>query len=128
MGQIAENHDAMCAELMSNGRIIGRGVLRGNVFPSWRFGGIVASRMIKPTAAGGFFLQLPTHDNEEMIEASQIRGLVADARQMTAFDEASGVRMPDWLRLNLNEGFQSGPVRDQWPPIKHADNGNVLCL
>jgi len=28
----------------------------------------------------------------------------------------------------LPEGIVSGAIRDQWPPTKHADNGNVLTL
>ena len=40
MGQIHENHVAMCSELMSNGRIISKATLQGNVFPMWRYGGI----------------------------------------------------------------------------------------
>jgi len=128
MGQMAENHDAMCAELMSNGRIISRSDLRGNVFPWWRYGGIRPEKTFQPNAAGSFFLQIPTADEELMQTTAQIRSVVADARQMTPFYEGGGRRFPDWLRMNLNEGFQSGPIRDQWPPTKHADNGNVLCL
>jgi len=47
---------------------------------------------------------------------------------MAAFDAPFGNRFPDWVRMNLNAGIVAGPLRDQWPPIKHADNGNVLCL
>jgi hypothetical protein len=128
MGQIAENHDAMCAELMSNGRVIGRSTLRGNVFPMWRYGGIRPEKTLSPTAAGSFFLQLSSLDDEAMQTTAQIRSAVADGRQMTPFYETGGARFPDWVRMNLNEGIASGPVREQWPPIKHADNGNVLCL
>ncbi|MCP4612173.1 MAG: hypothetical protein GY845_26045 [Planctomycetes bacterium] len=128
MGQMAENHDAMCAELVSTGRLVGRGLLRGNVFPWWRYGGIRPEKTFQPNAAGSFFLQLPTGDEELMQTTAQVRSVVADARTMTPFYEGGGRRFPEWLRMNLNEGFQSGPIRDQWPPTKHADNGNVLCL
>ena len=128
MGVLAESHDAMCALLMSNGHMISKANLRGNVFPMWRYGGIRPEHTLSPEAAGSFFLQVPTQDEEFMISAAGVRASVADARQMGAFDQPFGARFPDWVRMNLNEGFQSGPVRDQWPPIKHADNGNVLCL
>lgn len=128
MGQIAENHDAMCAELMSNGRVVKRGVLRGNIFPWWRYGGIRPEKTLSPESAGSFFLQLSSLDDELMQSTSSIRSSVANARQMTPFYETGGTRFPDWIRMNLNEGFQSGAVREQWPPRKFADNGNVLCL
>ena len=47
---------------------------------------------------------------------------------MSGYDEAFGNVYPDWFKEVTNEGIISGPVREQWPPIKHADNGNVLML
>jgi hypothetical protein len=128
MGKMAENHDAMCAQLMSNGHMISKANLQGNVFPMWRFGGIRPEHTLSPTAAGSFFLQVPSVDEELMQTTAQIRSAVADARTMAAYDAPFGARFPDWVRMNLNEGLAAGAVRDQWPPIKHADNGNVLCL
>lgn len=128
MGKLAENHDAMCAQLMSNGHMISKADVQGNVFPMWRFGGIRPEHTLSPTAAGSFFLQMPSIDEELMQTTAQVRSAVADARQMGAYDAPFGARFPDWVRFNLNEGLAAGAVRDQWPPIKHADNGNVLCL
>jgi len=128
MGQMAENHDAMCAQLMSNGHMTTRSILKGNIFPMWRFGGIRPEFMLSPAAAGSFFLQMPSQDEEAMQTTAQIRSAVAQARSMGAYDAAFGDKFPDWCRFGLNEGLASGPVRDQWPPIKHADNGNVLML
>ena len=128
MGVLAESHDAMCSLIMSNGHMISKANLRGNVFPMWRYGGIRPENMLSPGAAGGFFLQLPTRDTEQMQTTVNIRAVVGQGRQMAAYDAAFGDRFPDWIRFNLNEGIAAGPVRDQWPPIKHADNGNVLCL
>jgi hypothetical protein len=128
MGQLAENHDAMCAQVMNNGRMVTRANLQGNVFPWWRYGGIRPELMISPEAAGSFFLQMPATDEELMQNTGQIRSAVADARSMGAYDAAFGARFPDWCRFGLNAGLVAGAIRDQWPPIKHADNGNVLCL
>jgi hypothetical protein len=128
MGQMAENHEAMCAQLMSNGVFVTQANLEGNVFPWWRYGGIRPELMLSPDAAGSFFLNISTRDEELMQTTAQIRSAVADARSMGAYDAAFGARFPDWCRFNLNEGLVAGAVRDQWPPIKHADNGNVLCL
>ena len=128
LGVLAESHNAMCAELMSNGAMRTLADLQGNVFPMWRFGGIRPEHTISPLAANTFFLPIDTRDAESMTTTPGIRQAVADARSMSAFDAAFGDKRPDWLRLNLNAGIISGPLRDQWPPIKHADNGNVLTL
>jgi len=128
IGVLAESHNAMCALVMSNGHMQSLAVLRGNVFPMWRFGGIRAEHMITPIAANAYFLPINTRDAETMTTTPGIRQAVADARQMSAFDAPFGDRRPDWLRMHLNAGIISGPVRDQWPPIKHADNGNVRML
>lgn len=128
MGNLAESHDAMCALLMSNGHMITKAALRGNTFPMWRYGGIVGEHMVDPTAAGSFFLEINTLDNELMQTTAQVRSAVADARTMSAFDEPQGRRFPEWILEGLNQGLVSGAVRDQWPPIKHADNGNVRML
>ena len=108
--------------------MISKADLRGNTFPMWRYGGIVSEHMVSPLGAGGFFLEVNTLDEERMQTAAQVRSVIADARTMTPFDEPQGGRFPEWILMGLNQGLVSGAVRDQWPPIKHADNGNVLCL
>jgi hypothetical protein len=128
IGVLAESHDAMCAQIMSNGRMVSLNVLRGNTFPMWRYGGMLPEHMITPIATNAYFLPINTRDAEAMSSTPQIRQTVADSRQMTAFDEAYGDRRPDWLRMHLNAGIVSGPIRDQWPPIKHTDSGNVRML
>ena len=128
IGVLAESHNAMCALVMSNGHMQSLAVLRGNTFPMWRYGGIRPEHMITPIAANAYFLPINTRDAETMTTTPGIRQAVADARQMSAYDAAFGDRRPDWLRMHLNAGVVSGAVRDQWPPIKHADNGNVRML
>lgn len=128
IGVLAESHNAMCALLMSNGHMINLSTLRGNVFPMWRFGGIRPEHMITPDATNAYFLPINTRDAEAMSTTAQIRTVVDDSRQMSAYDAAFGDRRPDWIRMHLNAGVISGALRDQWPPIKHADNGNVRML
>ena len=128
IGVLAESHDAMCALIMSNGHMISIDALRGNTFPTWRYGGVRPEHTMTPTAANAYFLPINTRDAEQMTSTPGIRQAVDDARSMSPFDQAFGDRRPDWLKDNLNAGIVSGPVRDQWPPIKHADNGNVRML
>jgi len=128
IGVLAESHDAMCAQLMSNGHMMTINQLKGNVFPMWWYGGIRPEHTLTPTAANAYFLPINTRDAEQMTSTPGIRQAVSDARSMSAFDEAFGDRRPDWLKDHLNPGVVAGAVRDQWPPIKHADNGNVRML
>lgn len=128
IGIINEMHNAMCAELMSNGHMISRSTLQGNVFPMWRFGGIRPEHTISATATGSYFLPIANRDEESMQTTAAIRSIVADSRGMSAYDEAFGNRFPDWIRLHLNSGIISGPVREQWPPTKYADSGNLLMF
>ena len=132
IGILREQHEGHCMELMSNGHMVSKAVLRGNTFPMWRFGGIRPELMSAPTASGGFFLPIASRDEESMQDTTTVRASVALARSMSAFDSAFGsptpTPTPDWFRFNLINGLVSGPVRDQWPPNKHHDNGNVMML
>ena len=125
IGVLAESHDAMCALLMSNGHMISKANLRGNTFPMWRYGGIVPEHMVNTIGTGSFFLEINTLDSELMQTAAQVRATIADARTMTAFDEPQGARFPEWILMGLNQGLVSGPVRDNWPPLKYYNNGNT---
>jgi len=125
LGVLSEQHNAMCALVMSNGHMRSRLDLYGNVFPMWRYGGIRPEHTLTPLAANTFFLDIASRDAEEMTTSAAIRTLVADARQMQAFDAAFGLRRPDWLREFLNAGFESGPIRPNPIPLRYADNGNT---
>lgn len=125
LGILSESHDAMCALTMSNGYMISIANLRGNTFPTWRFGGIRPENTIPPVAANSFFLEIDTRDAEDMVTTSQIRTNVAAARKMSAFDAAFGDRQPDWLSMDLNQGIVAGAVRADPIPLKYADNGNT---
>jgi hypothetical protein len=125
IGVLAESHDAMCALTMSNGRMQSRDTLYGNIFPMWRYGGIRSEHMLPPIAANSFFLDIASRDSEEMIDTSAVRQAVGDARQMSAFDTAFGLRRPDWLREFLNAGIEAGAIRPNPVPLRYADNGNT---
>lgn len=123
IGKLAEQHNAMCALVMSTGTMTSITTLRGNTFPMWRFGGIRPEHTISPTAANSYFLEISTRDAEDMVNTTQIRQSVGDARRMSAYDEAFGERRPDWLRMNLNQGIVAGPVRPNPVPLIVDTNG-----
>jgi len=128
LGVLKESHDAMCALTMTNGRMQSVDTLRGNTFPTWRFGGILPENMVNPVGANAFFLQINTRDAERMETTVEIRNQIKDSRQMTPFDEAYGVRNPPWLRMDLNQGLVAGSIRADPVPLKYADNGNTLMF
>ncbi len=134
IGIMREVQEGMCVEMASNGLILSSAILRGNTFPMWRYGGIRPERMLTSTREGGFFLPTSSNDEEAMQSTGTIRSMVASARSMSSFDEAFGEdtvgfgQIPDWLRLNLSEGLVSGPIREQWPPTKYTDDGNLRML
>ena len=131
LGILREKHEAHCMELMSNGHLTSKSILRGNVFPMWRYGGIRPEYMLSGVGTGGFFLPISTKDEELMVDTPAIRAEVAKSRQMAGYDQAFGTatgEVPDWLRFNLVQGLVSGSIRDQWPPNKYHDNGNVMML
>jgi hypothetical protein len=125
IGILQESHNAMCALIMSNGRLNTISNLRGNTFPMWRYGGIRPEHTISATATNSFFLEIDTRDAEAMADTAQIRQAVADARAMSAFDSAFGDRRPDWMSMDLNQGIIAGPIRSDPIPLKYADNGNT---
>ena len=125
LGVLNEQHDAMCALVMSNGHMRSATDLYGNVFPMWRYGGIRPERTLSPTASNTFFLDVASRDAEDMATSADIRQVVADARQMQPFDTAFGLRRPDWLREFLPGGIEAGAIRPNPVPLRYADNGNT---
>ena len=115
----------MSAQVMANGRMRSRTDLLGNVFPMGRFGGIRPEHTFTPLAANTFFLDIASRDAEQMVTTAAIRTNVADARQMSAYDAAMGLRRPDWLREFLNAGIEAGQIRPNPVPLRYADNGNT---
>ena len=133
MGVIRENHIAQVAAVMSNGRSIAPARNVGQSFPMWKYGGVRPEYMMKSDAFADFFVS-PSGDASKTVPTDQLRIFARLAREMVpnleAFGTGGNVKgdVPDWVSFMLPEGIESGPIRDQWPPIKHADNGNVLTL
>ena len=133
IGLIREQHGMLCSRLDVLGRSILTSRNTGQIAPFYLFGGARPERMISGDTLLNYFLNMADRDDEFMSDTGVLRGRVRAARRMVENPEAFGggigiTATPDWIRLHLNEGLMSGPLRAQWPPIKHDDNGNVLCL
>jgi hypothetical protein len=134
MGLIREDHIAQVAAVMSNGRSIEPSRNVGQTYPMWQYGGVRAEYMMKSDAFADFFGRGGLNESQKTVDPMNLRGFAFLARKMVPNIEAFGTDdptkggVPDWVRMFLPEGIASGPIRDQWPPTKHADNGNVLTL
>ncbi|GAI20744.1 unnamed protein product, partial [marine sediment metagenome] len=129
IGLLRERMTTMTARVDTLGRSIAPARNVGQIAPFWKYGGTRPERMIEGKSLVNFWLNMADRDDEDMSDPTLLRDQVKSARQMVDNPTAMGAGdIPDWIRLYLNEGIVAGPLRSQWPPIKHADNGNVLCL
>jgi len=133
IGLLREQSSMLISRLDVLGRSIPPARNVGQIAPFWLYGGARPERMIQGESLINFWLNMADRDDEVMSDTTTLRTRVRSSRRMVENPEAFGgglgaVATPDWIRLYLNEGYVSGPIRPQWPPIKHDDNGNVLCL
>ena len=133
MGVIREDHIAQVAAVMANGRSIPPARYVGQAYPMWKYGGVRPEYMMKSDAFADFFVS-PSFDSSKTVPTAQLRQFAQLARQMVpnleAFGTGGNVKgdIPDWVKFHLPMGIESGPIREQWPPTKYADNGNTLTL
>lgn len=106
---------------------------RANTFPSLRFGGIRPEYMLSGNALANFWITgFNNQDAENMLNLGQMRQDYRQSKQMVAFDAAFGTEevdggLPDWL--NMRTGINlTGAIVSQYPPLVHADNGNVRMV
>lgn len=134
LGIVREWSLAQGMTLVNQGRIIPKAANVGQIFPMWKHGGIVPERMIRANASADFFTQYHSTQSEKTMNPANIRIYVRGSRQMQPSGTALGVldsvkgAIPDWIRVGMSPGLISGPLRQQWPPLKHFDNGNVMTL
>ena len=134
LGTIRERSIAQIAKISSLGRVIPQTRITGQTFPMYLYGGARTQFMLSADSLADFYTQLAAQDSEKMLTTAQQRDFMKSARTMVGFDDAFGEQsaalggVPDWIRLFALEGVVSGAVRDQWPPLKHNDNGNVRML
>ena len=121
--------------LVSQGREIPHTANVGQVFPLWKHGGTTPERMLRADSISDFFLQYHNAAaSEKTMSTTNIRAFIRSANQMqptgTAFGSLNATKgqIPDWIKLDMVEGLIAGPLRSQWPPLKHFDNGNVMTL
>mgnify|MGYP003109079882 CR=1 FL=1 len=134
LGNIRERSIAQIGKVMSLGRMIKVSRITGQYFPMYLFGGARSQFMMKSNALQSFYYQLEPQDAEGMLSTNEQRQFLKSARTMVPFDDAFGRNtvalggVPDWIRSIALTGVIAGAVRDQFPPLKYADNGNTRML
>lgn len=134
LGKIKENSDLNIMALSSMGRRIKAAENVGQISPWWKWGGVRPELMMKSNAFAEFFYTTDTQEGEKTVDPTNLRIFAGLARQMVRTPDALGTpntvkgSIPDWVSMMLPEGITSGPVRDQFPPLKYADNGNTLTF
>jgi len=134
LGTIRERSIAQIAKISSLGRVIPQSRITGQTFPMYLYGGARTQFMMSANSLADFYTQLAPQDSEKMLTTAQQRDFMKAARTMVGFDDAFGEQsatlggVPDWIRLFALQGVISGAVREQWPPLKYDDNGNVRML
>jgi len=134
LGNIRERSVAQIGRIMSIGRLVPVNRLIGQTFPMFLFGGARSQLMMNSNALATFYYQLDPQSPENMLTTVEQRDFMKSARTMVAFDEAFGATsaalggVPDWVKMFALTGVVSGAVREQWPPVKYADNGNTRML
>lgn len=134
LGNIRERSIAQIAKISRLGRLIDSSRLTGQTFPMYLFGGARTQFMLKSNALADFYYQLDPQASETMLTTDEQRKFIAESRTMVSFDKAFGADdaglggVPDWISAIALKGVQSGSIREQWPPLKYNDNGNVRML
>ena len=134
LGTIRERSIAQIAKISSLGRVIPQSRITGQTFPMYLYGGARTQFMMNADSLADFYTQLAPNESEKMLTTAEQRDFMKSARTMVGFDAAFGEQsatlggVPDWVRLFALTGVISGAVREQWPPLKYNDNGNVRML
>lgn len=131
MGRYQEFLSAQCRLLTDMGDMTPPNRVRGNTFPSWKFGGIRPEIMVTPATALVYYNRQASNAAQDMLDTGTLQQNFKNAVTMVAFDEGFGDvagNYPDWLQIFNAAGITSGLIRPYPPPLKFADNGNTLML
>lgn len=131
MGKYGEFLDAQCRLLTQTAIMIPFGLVSGNTFPTWKFGGIRPELMISGTTALRYYNRVAANANQDMTTRAALQAAFEGSTKMVEFDAAFGdaaANLPEWISLLDVAGITSGSIRPYAPPLKFADNGNTLMF
>ena len=108
-----------------------------SALPMWEIGGqrpqIMSSNNINTLGQQWYYSTAGYGEGETMSSSALVRSGLKAARKMNASKDAFGdaaQEIPDWFKAIAKPfaGIEGGAIRPQAPPLKFADNGNVLMF
>jgi len=102
----------------------------GQTYPMWTMGGLRPELVMNATDVLTYFSDSELLNPETATSRTALEGQFIASRTAVGFDEAFGSQpldLPVWLNITAS-GISTGPLREQWPPNKYADNGNTLTF
>lgn len=102
----------------------------GQTYPMWTMGGIRPELVMGATDMLTYFSDSELLNPETASSRAALQAQFIASQTAVAFDAAFGstaLELPVWLEITAS-GIATGPIRQQWPPNKYADNGNTLTF
>jgi hypothetical protein len=102
----------------------------GQTFPAWTYGGVRPENVMSSSDILTYYSDSELLNPETARTRAEYEAQFLNSQDMVNYDEAFGdvlLELPEWLNLTAT-GVTTGPIRQQWPPNKYADNGNTLTL
>ena len=102
----------------------------GQTYPLWTMGGLRPELVMNATDVLTYFSDSELLNPETATSRQALQDQFIASQTAVGFDEAFGsapLDLPVWLEITAS-GIATGPIRQQWPPNKYADNGNTLTF
>jgi len=102
----------------------------GQTYPMWTMGGIRPELVMGATDMLTYYSDSELLNPETATSRAALQAQFIASQTAVAFDAAFGsapLDLPIWLNITAS-GIATGPIRQQWPPNKYADNGNTLTF
>jgi len=102
----------------------------GQTYPMWTMGGLRPELVMNATDVLTYFSDSELLNPETATTRAALEGQFIASQTAVGFDQAFGsepLDLPVWLNITAS-GISTGPLREQWPPNKYADNGNTLTF
>lgn len=102
----------------------------GQTYPTWTYGGIRPELVMGATDVLTYYSDSELLNPETALSRTGLEAQWIASRTAVNFDAAFGstpLDLPLWLNITAS-GISTGPIRQQWPPNKYADNGNTLTF
>lgn len=102
----------------------------GQTYPMWTMGGTRPELVMSSTDILTYYGDSELLNPETATSRAALQAQFIASQTAVAFDQPLGdaiLDLPEWLQITAS-GISTGPLRQQWPPNRYADNGNTLTF